>query len=64
MVREKWLIAPGFVDAHIHIESSMLPPAEFARWAVRHGTVARGMDMATGYWREGACPATFPAFQP
>ncbi len=43
-VREKWFIAPGFVDAHIHIESSMLPPAEFARWAVRHGTVATVSD--------------------
>lgn len=32
-------IIPGFIDAHIHIESSMLPPAEFARIAVRHGTV-------------------------
>ena len=37
-------IAPGFVDAHIHIESSMLPPAEFARWAVVHGTVATVSD--------------------
>ena len=37
-VRAKHFIAPGFVDAHIHIESSMLPPAEFARWAVVHGT--------------------------
>ncbi len=37
-------IAPGFVDAHIHIESSMLPPAEFARWAVRHGTVGTVSD--------------------
>jgi adenine deaminase len=37
-------IAPGFVDAHIHIESSMLPPAEFARWAVIHGTVATVSD--------------------
>src|SRR5688572_4943212 len=43
-VREKWFIAPGFVDAHIHIESSMLPPAEFARWAVVHGTVATVSD--------------------
>ena len=33
-VRAKHFIAPGFVDAHIHIESSMLPPAEFARWSV------------------------------
>jgi adenine deaminase len=43
-VRETWLIAPGFVDAHIHVESSMLPPAEFARWAVVHGTVATVSD--------------------
>lgn len=33
-------ILPGFIDAHIHIESSMLPPSEFARIAVTHGTVA------------------------
>lgn len=33
-------IMPGLVDAHIHIESSMLAPAEFARLAVTHGTVA------------------------
>ena len=33
-------IMPGFVDSHIHIESSMLTPAEFARVAVIHGTVA------------------------
>ena len=37
-------IAPGLVDAHIHIESSMLPPAEFARWSVVHGTVATVSD--------------------
>lgn len=37
-------LAPGFVDAHIHIESSMLPPAEFARRAVVHGTVATVSD--------------------
>ena len=37
-------LLPGFVDAHIHIESSMLPPAEFARMAVRHGTVATVSD--------------------
>ena len=43
-VRAKHFIAPGFVDAHIHIESSMLPPAEFARWAVIHGTVATASD--------------------
>lgn len=33
-------ILPGFIDAHVHIESSMLPPSEFARIAVTHGTVA------------------------
>lgn len=33
-------LLPGFIDAHIHIESSMLIPSEFARLAVRHGTVA------------------------
>lgn len=33
-------ILPGFIDSHIHIESSMLPPSEFARISVVHGTVA------------------------
>ncbi|WP_419189094.1 adenine deaminase [Stieleria marina] len=33
-------VLPGFIDAHIHIESSMLVPSEFARLATRHGTVA------------------------
>jgi adenine deaminase len=33
-------IIPGFVDAHIHIESSLLPPSEFARIAIKHGTIA------------------------
>jgi len=33
-------ILPGFIDAHVHIESSMLTPSEFARVAVIHGTVA------------------------
>jgi adenine deaminase len=37
-------ILPGFVDAHIHIESSMLPPSEFSRLAVCHGTVATVSD--------------------
>jgi adenine deaminase len=37
-------ILPGFIDAHIHIESSMLVPAEFARLAVVHGTVATVSD--------------------
>jgi adenine deaminase len=37
-------LLPGFVDAHIHVESSLLPPAEFSRWAVIHGTVATVSD--------------------
>jgi adenine deaminase len=35
---------PGFIDAHIHIESSMLTPPAFARIAVQHGTVATVSD--------------------
>ncbi|HQV39208.1 MAG: adenine deaminase [Flavobacteriales bacterium] len=37
-------ILPGFVDAHVHVESSMLIPSEFARLAVTHGTVATVSD--------------------
>ena len=37
-------ILPGLIDAHIHIESSMLIPSEFARMAVVHGTVATVSD--------------------
>lgn len=37
-------LLPGFVDAHVHVESSMLVPSEFARLAVRHGTVAAVSD--------------------
>lgn len=37
-------ILPGFIDAHIHIESSMLIPSEFARLASVHGTVATVSD--------------------
>ncbi|MDF3076461.1 MAG: ade [Sphingobacteriaceae bacterium] len=37
-------ILPGFTDAHVHIESSMLVPSEFARLAVVHGTVATVSD--------------------
>ncbi|CAM2959301.1 adenine deaminase [Rariglobus hedericola] len=43
-VKDKRLIMPGLVDAHIHIESSLLPPSEFARLAVIHGTVATVSD--------------------
>ena len=37
-------ILPGFIDAHVHIESSMLIPSEFARLATIHGTVATVSD--------------------
>ncbi|MCX7929911.1 MAG: adenine deaminase [Chlorobi bacterium] len=37
-------LLPGFVDAHVHIESSMLPPDEFSRWAAIHGTIATVSD--------------------
>ncbi len=37
-------LLPGFVDAHVHVESSMLIPSEFARVAVVHGTVATVSD--------------------
>lgn len=37
-------ILPGFIDSHVHIESSMLIPSEFARLAVVHGTVATVSD--------------------
>ncbi len=38
------VLVPGFVDAHVHVESSMLPPWELARVAMRHGTVASVSD--------------------
>ena len=37
-------LLPGFIDAHVHIESSMLVPSEFSRLAVRHGTIAAVCD--------------------
>lgn len=37
---EEQYIVPGLVDAHVHIESSLLTPAEFARMALVHGTIA------------------------
>ncbi len=37
-------ILPGFIDSHVHIESSMLVPSEFAKLAVPHGTVATVSD--------------------
>ena len=41
---ENRYILPGFIDAHVHIESSMLVPSEFARLAVVHGTVGTISD--------------------
>ena len=43
-VSENHYIIPGFVDAHVHVESSMLIPSEFARLAVCHGSVATISD--------------------
>jgi adenine deaminase len=40
----KSFILPGFIDSHVHIESSMLVPSEFAKLAVVHGTVATVSD--------------------
>jgi adenine deaminase len=37
-------VLPGFIDAHIHVESSMMVPSEFARFASAHGTVATVSD--------------------
>jgi adenine deaminase len=42
--RPATFLLPGFIDAHVHIESSMLVPSEFARAAVVHGTVATVSD--------------------
>lgn len=39
-----YFILPGLIDAHIHIESSMLTPYEFARIAATHGTVGTISD--------------------
>lgn len=41
---EKQFILPGFIDSHVHVESSMLIPSEFARLAVVQGTVATVSD--------------------
>ncbi|VAW27638.1 Adenine deaminase, partial [hydrothermal vent metagenome] len=43
-ITEEQTLLPGLIDAHIHVESSMLIPSEFARLAVVHGTVATVSD--------------------
>src|SRR5688572_9518502 len=43
LIGEGFLL-PGFIDSHVHIESSMLIPSEFARLAVVHGTVGTVSD--------------------
>ncbi|AKQ46539.1 adenine deaminase [Rufibacter radiotolerans] len=43
-VTQTQYLLPGFIDAHVHVESSMLVPSEFARLAVVHGTVATVSD--------------------
>jgi adenine deaminase len=43
-VCEERYIMPGFIDSHVHVESSMLMPSEFARAAVTHGVVAAVSD--------------------
>lgn len=40
----QYYLLPGFIDSHVHVESSMLVPSEFARLAVTHGTVATISD--------------------
>lgn len=42
--KDSYYIMPGFIDAHVHIESSMLVPSEFSRLASVHGTVATVSD--------------------
>lgn len=39
-----FFIIPGFIDSHVHVESSLLVPSEFASIAVRHGTIAAVSD--------------------
>jgi adenine deaminase len=42
--KNEYYILPGFIDSHVHIESSMLIPSEFARLAVLHGTTGTISD--------------------
>ena len=42
--RFRTFILPGFIDSHVHIESSMITPGAFASVAVRHGTIGTVSD--------------------
>ena len=46
-------ILPGFIDAHIHIESSMLIPSEFARLATDYNTVRVKREFGAGHHSHG-----------
>ena len=37
-------VAPGFIDAHMHVESTMLPPTSFAKLTLPHGTTSAIFD--------------------
>ena len=37
-------VSPGFIESHMHIESSMMPPLEFAHYSVKHGTTTMLVD--------------------
>jgi len=37
-------VSPGFIESHLHIESSMMPPLEFVKYAVKHGTTSALVD--------------------
>lgn len=41
--KDRWLV-PGFIDAHMHVESTMLPPSQFVRLASPHGTTGAVFD--------------------
>ena len=53
-VPDRYLL-PGFIDAHVHVESSMLPPSEFARAAVVHGTTAARANSEGGNMELSTC---------
>ncbi|MHA2175786.1 MAG: adenine deaminase [Candidatus Hodarchaeales archaeon] len=41
---DRKLVSPGFIETHLHIESSMLPPTEFSKLVIPHGTTTVLMD--------------------